>query len=67
MQKLNSQKEPVIEILRLVEKKMTENHVQAILCPGEGTRLYCFSLFFYANENEAKGDAFVEQIGHLTK
>ena len=64
MEKLNTQKEPLIEILRLIQEKTTEIQVKAIVYP-KGTRIINFSVNFYVNEDGIKGDVYFEPMGYL--
>lgn len=66
LEKLNTQKESIIEILRLIEEKTIRSQMEVIISQ-KGTRLVCFSVFFTINEDEVKGDVFFEQIGQLKK
>ena len=64
MEKLNVQKESVIEILRLIEKKLTEIQVSSIVY-SKGTRIVNFSINFYINQDRIKGDVYFGPMGHL--
>ena len=64
MEKLNVQKESVIEVLRLIDKKMAEVLAYSILHP-KCTIIANFSVTFYSHDDEAKGDVYYEQMGKL--
>jgi hypothetical protein len=61
MEKLNTQKEPMIEIFRLVEKRMMEKFSKRTL----GVTVVNFSVYFYIQDDEVKGNVYFETIGHL--
>ena len=64
MEKLNVQKESMIEILRLIEEKMTEIQVSSIDHP-EGTRIINFCIYFQVNDEGIKGDVYFGPMGSL--
>jgi hypothetical protein len=65
MEKLNLQKEPVIEILRLIDKKMAEVMTSARMF-SDNTVIVNFSVNFYISEDEIKGDVYFGPMGRLT-
>jgi hypothetical protein len=73
MEKLNTKKEPLIEILRLIEKrvnceketKFVRRYLGERLTVWSGLTIINFSIYFYIQDGEAKGDVYFETIGHL--
>jgi len=64
MEKLNLQKESVIEVLRLIDKKMAEVFASSLLSPDK-TTIVNFSIDFYAHGTKVNGNVYFEQIGKV--
>jgi len=63
MEKLNEQKESMIEIFRLIEKKRIE--ILSLDC-GDNI-IVDFRICFHIDQDFGKGDVYFEQIGRLKK
>jgi hypothetical protein len=63
MPKLNHKKEPMIEVLRIIEKKILEIMTSPL---PSGTTIVNFSVYFYIEDSlRTMGDVYFEKIGQL--